>query len=401
MLYATVRNRKIHVKKPDTVVQNGVKVDWLQLEMDDEWAEMESIVCVFVARYTEEQADGGGTKTLVEQEITKEILHTFGQKVLVPWECLQHSGMLSVSCTGYVGSEKIMTTMYPDSFWQIVQNGPVSGDSTIDPTPSLYDQILAAAGTANAAALAANQAKDQLLQDKANGVFNGADGASAKVSVGSTQTGSEGSEAQVYSTGTDQDLKLHFVIPRGKQGMRGETGPQGPIGATGQKGDKGDTGPQGPKGDKGDKGDKGEQGTQGPVGPSGVYVGSGEMPDGYNVQIDPDGGASFRIDDTLTQSGQAADAAKVGEELSSLSEEIAAIPSGKDGVTPTIGDNGNWYLGDTDTGKPSRGEAGPQGPAGAGGYTPQKGTDYWTADDQKSIVDDVLAAMPTWEGGSY
>lgn len=31
---------------------------------------------------------------------------------------------------------------------------------------------------------------------------------------------------------------------------------------------------------------------------------------------------------------------------------------GADGTTPHIGDNGNWYLGDTDTGKPSRGEAG-------------------------------------------
>lgn len=28
---------------------------------------------------------------------------------------------------------------------------------------------------------------------------------------------------------------------------------------------------------------------------------------------------------------------------------------GEDGVTPTIGENGNWYLGDEDTGKPSRG----------------------------------------------
>lgn len=34
---------------------------------------------------------------------------------------------------------------------------------------------------------------------------------------------------------------------------------------------------------------------------------------------------------------------------------------GKDGVTPTIGENGNWYLGDTDTGKPSRGEKGDPG----------------------------------------
>lgn len=32
--------------------------------------------------------------------------------------------------------------------------------------------------------------------------------------------------------------------------------------------------------------------------------------------------------------------------------------TGADGITPTIGDNGNWFLGSTDTGKPSRGEKG-------------------------------------------
>ena len=39
------------------------------------------------------------------------------------------------------------------------------------------------------------------------------------------------------------------------------------------------------------------------------------------------------------------------------------IPKGIDGVTPTIGDNGNWYLGTIDTGKPSRGEKGDKGDA--------------------------------------
>ena len=40
------------------------------------------------------------------------------------------------------------------------------------------------------------------------------------------------------------------------------------------------------KGEKGEKGDKGEIGEPGQ---SGVYIGSGEMPDGCNVQIDPNG----------------------------------------------------------------------------------------------------------------
>ena len=41
--------------------------------------------------------------------------------------------------------------------------------------------------------------------------------------------------------------------------------------------------------------------------------------------------------------------------------------SGEDGITPHIGDNGNWYIGDTDTGSPSRGEQGPEGPQGPQG----------------------------------
>lgn len=40
-------------------------------------------------------------------------------------------------------------------------------------------------------------------------------------------------------------------------------------------------------------------------------------------------------------------------------------------------------------------------PAGAAGKTPTRGTDYWTEADRQSIVDDVIAALPTWAGGSY
>ena len=48
---------------------------------------------------------------------------------------------------------------------------------------------------------------------------------------------------------------------------------------------------------------------------------------------------------------------------------------GKDGITPTIGKNGNWYLGSTDTGKPSRGAAGTPGAAGAPGKDGAPGAD--------------------------
>ena len=48
---------------------------------------------------------------------------------------------------------------------------------------------------------------------------------------------------------------------------------------------------------------------------------------------------------------------------------------GKNGITPTIGKNGNWYLGSTDTGKPSRGAGGTPGAAGASGKDGSPGAD--------------------------
>ena len=38
---------------------------------------------------------------------------------------------------------------------------------------------------------------------------------------------------------------------------------------------------------------------------------------------------------------------------------------------------------------------------GENGHTPQKGIDYWTADDKAEIVNDVLAALPAAEGVGF
>ncbi len=63
----------------------------------------------------------------------------------------------------------------------------------------------------------------------------------------------------------------------------------------GPQGEQGEQGPEGPKGPQGEQGPEGPKGPQGEQGVSGVYVGSGEMPEGYHVQIDPDGDASMRL----------------------------------------------------------------------------------------------------------
>ena len=72
--------------------------------------------------------------------------------------------------------------------------------------------------------------------------------------------------------------------------------------------------------------------------------------------------------------------------------------AGADGVTPHIGDNGNWHIGSTDTGKPSRGVVGLQGKPGK---TPVRGTDYWTAADKQEIVNDIHPAFYIDLAGDY
>lgn len=63
----------------------------------------------------------------------------------------------------------------------------------------------------------------------------------------------------------------------------------------------------------------------------------------------------------------------VSETYDGSSEKTIEIPIGLDGITPTIGENGNWYLGDTDTNKPSRGEKGDTGARGEKGATGAQG----------------------------
>lgn len=65
------------------------------------------------------------------------------------------------------------------------------------------------------------------------------------------------------------------------------------------------------------------------------------------------------------------------------------------GVVPHIGENGNWYIGSTDTGKPSRGQQGTKGDKG------DTGPAYVLTDaDKTSIKNAVIAALPVYDGGT-
>lgn len=59
---------------------------------------------------------------------------------------------------------------------------------------------------------------------------------------------------------------------------------------------------------------------------------------------------------------------------------------------PHIGDNGNWYAGDTDTGKPSRGEKGEPGEPGKDGAPGKDGVDGKDGKDGSSMTDAQVSA---------
>lgn len=71
-----------------------------------------------------------------------------------------------------------------------------------------------------------------------------------------------------------------------------------------------------------------------------------------------------------------------------MSGTVAIQPNvGIPGKTPHIGENGNWFIGETDTGNPSRGENGEPGKPGADGYSPTVTVDDIEGGHRVTITD--------------
>jgi len=148
--------------------------------------------------------------------------------------------------------------------------------------------------------------------------------------------------------------------PEGPQGPAGADGAQGPAGADGAPGPEGPRGPQGPAGADGAPGPEGPQGPQGEPGANGKDGAPGA--DGYSPTV---------VTETITNGTRVTITDKTGA-------HTFDILNGKDGgaaATPTIGENGNWYINGEDTGKPSRGEQGPKGEQGPQGEPGANGKD--------------------------
>ena len=191
-------------------------------------------------------------------------------------------------------------------------------------------------------------------------------------------------------------------------------GPQGEQGLKGDKGDKGETGAQGANGRSAYeiaieknlitnavteeqwlaslKGEKGAQGEQG-VGIQNITLNNGTMTitltDNTQFQFENIGSASsggttpqIRIN-TQTNEWEIS----VNNGLSWTSTGVKATGTdGKDGDTPFVGNNGNWWIGTTDTGVKAAGQDGQDGKDGQNGADGQDGRDGINGKDGKDGV---------------
>ena len=221
--------------------------------------------------------------------------------------------------------------------------------------------------------------------------------AGAPGATGTTFTPSVSADGTLSWTndgGKTNPASVNIKGPQGAQGPKGEPGAQGEKGDTGEKGEPGAAGAPGADGitptigkngnwflgstdtGKPSRGEKGEQGVQGEKGDTGAQGEPGK--DGSPGAAGAPGATGTTFTPSVSADGTLSWTNDGGKE-NPASVNIKG-PQGEQGP---------------------QGEPGATGPQGPAGHTPVKGTDYWTAADQTSMVNDVLAALPTWSGGAY
>lgn len=219
------------------------------------------------------------------------------------------------------------------------------------------------------------------------------------VDVGVTETVEPYENAKVENEGTNEDVILHFKIPRGMQGIEGKIGPQG---IPGPKGDKGDIGPQGIKGDKGDPG------------PATIQVGSIETVDSnkeaevLNVGTPVDVVLDFKI--PKGEKGDKGDEGprglpgEIGRTEHIAIDETETLEPGEPATVMDTFENWVHHLAFSipKGEKGDVGEKGPQGPAGPPGkeFISSYGIRYSMSDTQLNLPQATDTVIPLPEKGT-
>ena len=324
----------------------------------------------------------------------------------VPWEVLVAGNRLRVGVYGTKADGTRLPTIWTERT-QYINSGAGPTEEAAEPSPTLVEQLTAKVGNLDALK---TEDKSSVVA-AVNEIWESGGGGSG-ASITDAAINEDGRLIITLSTGNTIDAG-YAVGPSGADGkdgvsvthkwvgttlsvtsasgtssaeLKGEKGEQGIQGIQGPKGDTGDQGPQGVQGEQGvqgPKGDKGEKGDTGPQGPSGA-----DGKDGSDGHPGADGVGIKSVVQTTTSTEDG------GTNVITVTKT--------DGSTSTIevrnGSKGSTGAAGTD-GKD--GTNGKDGVNGTDGYTPQRGVDYWTAEDQQTIVDAVLAALPSGDEVSY
>ncbi len=207
---------------------------------------------------------------------------------------------------------------------------------------------------------------DFLPQGQLQGA-QGEPGEAATVTVGSTTTGEAGTQASVTNSGTNKDAVLNFTIPAGKDGEDGYT-------------------PQ-----KGKDYFDGEDGAAATITVGTVTTGE---PDSA-AQVTNSGNENAAVFDFVIPAGKNG---KDGEDGKAATISIGSVTTGAAGSNAEVTNGGtenaavlNFTIPEGKAGKD--GQDGAPGQNGSPGYTPQRGTDYWTDADKAEIEEYVDTAV--------
>ena len=247
----------------------------------------------------------------------------------IPAAVMAVVGAVDVSVFGLdsTGAVRVVTKAAPNTM-NVVESGKFVGEISEDDV-SLLGQILAAVEAANQAAENANAT---IIKSAVATTLNPGDPATANLA----------------------DHVLTIGVPKGEKGDKGDPGQDGVTPFTQATVTTLDPGtpatvtiaedtlklgiPKGDKGDQGDQGDKGETGDKG----------------------DPGTAATI---------------------------EVGSVTGLDAGASPTVVNSGTSTAARFDFGIPK----GDKGDTGDPGHTPQRGVDYWTAEDVEAVVEDAKA----------
>ena len=222
-------------------------------------------------------------------------------------------------------------------------------------------------------------------KDGANGT-NGQNGATPRI----------GNNGNWWVGNTDLGVKAQGIQGQkgqdGRNGQDGQNGQNGRDGATPRIGDNGnwwvgntDLGvkAQGVQGQKGQDGRNGQDGRDGQNGRDGATPRIGNNGNWWvgNTDLGVKAQGEKGQDGRNGQDGRDGQNGQPGRD-------------GRDGATPRIGDNGNWWVGDQDTGKPARGEQGERGIPGVNGRDGNNGFTPYIGDNGNWWVDNHDTGKP-------